>query len=131
MSAITKYNYEKIKNNILEKRQRPDGRKFDEIRPLHIEVSVLPRTHGSAIFQRGQTQILSITTLGPITLEQLIEGPEGKEAKRYIHHYSDGPYSYGQVGKLSAPSRRAIGHGALAEKAIEPVYQVKKNFLML
>jgi len=128
MATITKNNYETIKKNILEKKTRPDGRKFDQVRDLHVEVSMLPRTHGSALFQRGQTQILSITTLGATTLEQLIEGPEGKEAKRYIHHYSDGPYSYGQVGRMMGPSRRAIGHGALAEKAIEPVLPKVEDF---
>lgn len=128
MAAITKHNYEEIKSNILEKKTRPDGRKLDQVRDLHVEISVLPRTHGSALFQRGQTQVLSITTLGSTTLEQLIEGPEGKEAKRYIHHYSDGPYSYGQVGRIMGPSRRAIGHGALAEKAIEPVLPTAENF---
>lgn len=128
LATITKNNYENIKNNILEKKTRPDGRKFDQVRNLYVEVSVLPRTHGSALFQRGQTQILSITTLGSTTLEQLIEGPEGKEAKRYIHHYSDGPYSYGQVGRMMGPSRRAIGHGALAEKAIEPVLPSVEEF---
>ena len=128
LAAITKYNYENIKKNILEKKIRPDARKFDKVRDLFVEVSVLPRTHGSALFQRGQTQVLSITTLGSTTLEQLIEGPEGKEAKRYIHHYSDGPYSYGQVGRFFGPSRRAIGHGALAEKAIEPVLPSSDEF---
>ncbi|KKP67517.1 MAG: Polyribonucleotide nucleotidyltransferase [Candidatus Roizmanbacteria bacterium GW2011_GWA2_35_19] len=128
MAAITKNNYENIKNNILDKKIRPDGRKYDEVRSLLSEVSVLPRTHGSALFQRGQTQVLSIATLGSTTLEQLIEGPEGKEAKRYIHHYSDGPYSYGQVGRFFGPSRRAIGHGALAEKAIEPVLPKTDDF---
>lgn len=128
MAAITKYNYENIKKNILEKKIRPDSRKLDQVRDLYVEVSILPRTHGSALFQRGQTQILSITTLGSMALEQLIEGPEGKEAKRYIHHYSDGPYSYGQVGRMIGPSRRAIGHGALAEKAIEPVLPNPEEF---
>ena len=128
LSAITKYNYANIKENVLEKKVRPDGRKIDQVRDLNVEVSLLPRTHGSALFQRGQTQVLSIATLGSTTLEQLIEGPEGKEAKRYIHHYSDGPYSYGQVGRFFGPSRRAIGHGALAEKAIEPVLPSSENF---
>jgi len=128
LATINKNNYETIKKNILEKKTRPDDRKVNEVRKLNIEVSVLPRTHGSALFQRGQTQILSITTLGSTTLEQLIEGPEGKEAKRYIHHYSDGPYSYGQVGRMMGPSRRAIGHGALAEKAIEPVLPSVEEF---
>jgi len=128
VAAITKYNYGLIKSNILEKKVRPDGRKTDQVRNLFIEVGLLPRTHGSALFQRGQTQVLSIVTLGSTTLEQLIEGPEGKEAKRYIHHYSDGPYSYGQVGRMFGPSRRAIGHGALAEKAIEPVLPDSEKF---
>ena len=128
MGAITKNNYENIKKNILAKKIRPDGRKFNQVRELSVEVSLLPRTHGSALFQRGQTQVLSIATLGSTTLEQLIEGPEGKEAKRYIHHYSDGPYSYGQTGRMMGPSRRAIGHGALAEKAIEPVLPSTEDF---
>lgn len=128
MGAITKNNYQNIKENILAKKIRPDGRKFNQVRELNVEVSLLPRTHGSALFQRGQTQVLSIATLGSTTLEQLIEGPEGKEAKRYIHHYSDGPYSYGQTGRMMGPSRRAIGHGALAEKAIEPVLPSTEDF---
>jgi len=128
LAAITKYNYSNIKSDILDKKVRPDGRKFNQVRDLNIEVSLLPRTHGSALFQRGQTQVLSIATLGSTTLEQLIEGPEGKEVKRYIHHYSDGPYSYGQTGRMMGPSRRAIGHGALAEKAIEPVLPSTEEF---
>ena len=128
LAAITKYNYANIKSDILTKKVRPDGRKFNQVRDLNVEVSLLPRTHGSALFQRGQTQVLSIATLGSTTLEQLIEGPEGKEVKRYIHHYSDGPYSYGQTGRMMGPSRRAIGHGALAEKAIEPVLPSTDDF---
>lgn len=128
LGIVTKYNYEQIRKNILEKKQRPDGRKLDEVRSLEVEVGLLPRTHGSALFQRGQTQVLSIATIGSTTLEQLIEGPEGKDTKRYIHHYSDGPYSYGQTGRMMGPSRRAIGHGALAEKAIEPVLPTTEEF---
>lgn len=128
ISAIEKYNYEKIKKTILEKKVRPDGRKPEDMREIKVEVGLLPRTHGSALFQRGQTQVLSIVTLGSTTLEQLIEGPEGKEVKRYIHHYSDGPYSYGQVGRMFGPSRRAIGHGALAEKAVEPMLPSTEKF---
>lgn len=128
LAAITKYNYANIKSDMLDKKVRPDGRKFNQVRDLGVEVSLLPRTHGSALFQRGQTQVLSIATLGSTTLEQLIEGPEGKEVKRYIHHYSDGPYSYGQTGRMMGPSRRAIGHGALAEKAIEPVLPSTEDF---
>ncbi len=128
LAAITKYNYSNIKSDILTKKVRPDGRNFNQVRDLNVEVSLLPRTHGSALFQRGQTQVLSIATLGSTTLEQLIEGPEGMEVKRYIHHYSDGPYSYGQTGRMMGPSRRAIGHGALAEKAIEPVLPSTEDF---
>ncbi|MFA5136396.1 MAG: polyribonucleotide nucleotidyltransferase [Patescibacteria group bacterium] len=128
MSAATKFNYGQIKENVLKKGVRVDGRKTDQVRDLYIQAGLLPRTHGSALFQRGQTQILSIVTMGSTTLEQLIEGPEGKEAKRYIHHYSDGPYSYGQTGRMFGPSRRAIGHGALAEKAIEPVLPTSDEF---
>ena len=128
MTAITKYNYANIKSDMLDKKLRPDGRKFNQVRELEVEVSLLPRTHGSALFQRGSTQVLSIATLGSSTLEQLIEGPEGMESKRYIHHYSDGPYSYGQTGRMIGPSRRAIGHGALAEKAIEPVLPTPLDF---
>ncbi len=127
-NTLIEYNYKKIKNNVLKFKKRVDGRKLDELRKISCEVSVLPRTHGSAIFQRGQTQILSITTLGSLTLEQLIESPEGREAKRYIHHYSDAPYSYGEVGRLAPPSRRAIGHSILAEKAIEPVLPTTDEF---
>lgn len=127
-TAIEKYNYQQVKENILKTKKRPDGRSFGDVRELYIETSILPRTHGSAIFQRGQTQVLSIVTLGSTSLEQLIEGPEGKEAKRYIHHYSDGPYSYGQAGRMGTPSRRAIGHGALAEKGIEPMLPSSEEF---
>ncbi|PIY72104.1 polyribonucleotide nucleotidyltransferase [Candidatus Roizmanbacteria bacterium CG_4_10_14_0_8_um_filter_33_9] len=128
LGIVTKYNYEQIRKNILDKKKRPDGRKVDEVRNIDVEVGLLPRTHGSALFQRGQTQVISISTIGSTTLEQLIEGPEGKDTKRYIHHYSDGPYSYGQTGRMMGPSRRAIGHGALAEKAIEPVLPTAEEF---
>ena len=117
-----------VRKVVLSDGKRIDGRDMNEIRPIVIEVPILPRTHGSALFQRGETQILSVTTLGALSLEQLIEGPEGKEAKRYMHHYSDAPYSYGQTGRLFGPSRRAIGHGALAEKAIEPVLPTSEEF---
>jgi polyribonucleotide nucleotidyltransferase len=101
--------------------KRADGRKTDELRQLSAEVSILPRTHGSALFKRGQTQVLSITTLGASSLELLIETAEGEESKRYIHHYSMPPYTVGEVGRVGSPSRREIGHGALAERALEAV----------
>src|SRR3990167_5151507 len=126
--AIDTISKEKIKENVLKTKKRIDGRGPDEIREIVVEASVLPRIHGSAIFQRGDTQVLSIVTLGAPSLEQLIEGPEGEEAKRYIHHYFMPPYSLGEVGRIGFPSRREIGHGALAEKAIEPVLPDQKDF---
>ena len=100
---------------------RPDGRKLTEIRPLSALVGVLPRTHGSAIFQRGQTQVLTVATLGAPSMGQLIETAFGEEEKRYMHAYSMPPYSTGEAGRIGSPNRREIGHGALAERALEPV----------
>src|SRR3989344_6056948 len=117
-----------IKENILTKEKRPDGRKIDEIRPISAKVGILPRTHGSAIFQRGETQVLTVVTLGTSSFEQLIESPEGEEAKRYIHHYSMPPYSVGEAGRMGAISRREIGHGALAERALLPVVPADLKF---
>ena len=108
--------------------KRPDGRGADEIRDLSITTSVLPRTHGSAIFKRGQTQVLTVITLGSPAMEQLIESAEGEESKRYIHHYSMPPYSVGETGRVGWPSRREIGHGALAEKALIPVIPSEEEF---
>ncbi len=117
-----------IKNRILTTKKRLDGRGPDEVRKLSSEVGILPRTHGTGLFSRGDTQVLSIVTLGAPSLEQLIETPEGEEAKRYIHHYNMPPYSVGEVGRVGFPSRREIGHGALAEKAIEPVLPSERDF---
>ncbi|OGM11635.1 polyribonucleotide nucleotidyltransferase [Candidatus Woesebacteria bacterium RBG_16_34_12] len=108
--------------------KRPDGRKSDEIRDLSASVGVLPRTHGSAIFKRGKTQALTITTLGASSLEQTIESAEGEETKRYIHHYQMPPYSSGETGKVGFPKRREIGHGALAERALIPVIPDEQDF---
>jgi len=117
-----------IREQIVEKGIRPDGRKPTEIRPIEIEVGILPRTHGSAMFKRGNTQVLTVTTLGSPSLEQLIESVEGEETKRYIHHYYMPPYSVGEVGKVGWPSRREVGHGALAERALEPVIPPEEKF---
>lgn len=117
-----------VRNTILTKGKRIDGRKHDEIRPISASISALPRTHGSAIFQRGQTQALTVVTLGAPSLEQLIEGPEGEETKRYMHHYSFPPYSVGETGRVGFLSRREIGHGALAEKALVPVIPKEDAF---
>lgn len=120
--------YKQIKSNAVNKKQRPDGRKIDELRPISVQVGVLPRTHGSAIFARGLTQALTVATLGSPRLEQLIESAEGEESKRYIHHYSMPPYSVGEAGRFGSASRREIGHGALAERALEPVIPTKDKF---
>ncbi len=127
-SIMNSLQKEYVRESVLEKGKRVDGRDFDEIRPLHIEVSLLPRTHGSGLFQRGRTQVLSIATLGSPALEQLIESPEGQEVKRYMHHYYMPPYSVGEVGRFGFPSRREVGHGALAEKALLPVLPSEKEF---
>jgi polyribonucleotide nucleotidyltransferase len=101
---------------------------MDQIRDIAASVGILPRTHGSAIFQRGITQALSIVTLGSPRMEQLIESAEGEESKRYIHHYSGLPYSFGQTGRVGTPSRREIGHGALAERALLAVIPKQEIF---
>lgn len=128
VKAIESAMYKSIRKDVLEKKKRVDGRKLDEIRPLNCAVSILPRTHGSALFQRGITQALSIVTLGSPRMEQLIESAEGEEVKRYIHHYSGLPYSFGQTGRVGTPSRREIGHGALAERALEAVIPSQEVF---
>ncbi len=128
LKAIDALSKQMIREKTLKTKKRIDGRGPDEIRQIDIDVSVLPRTHGSAIFKRGDTQVLSIVTLGAPSLEQLIESPEGEEAKHYIHHYYMPPYSVGETGRVGFPSRREIGHGALAEKAIEPVLPLDKDF---
>ena len=110
-----------LREKILKHKIRPDGRNPDEIRDITIGVGKLPRTHGSAVFQRGKTQVLSIATLASPSLEQLIEGMDGEETKTYIHHYNFPPYSVGETGRRGAPGRREIGHGALAEKALRPI----------
>lgn len=117
----------RIREMIL-KGKRPDGRKHTEIRKLSSMVGVLPRTHGSAVFQRGTTQVLTVTTLGTPSMGQLIETAEGEEDKRYIHHYTMPPYSTGETGRIGSPSRREIGHGALAERAILPVLPSESEF---
>ncbi len=117
-----------IREQILKKGVRPDGRKLTEIRPLSSEVSFLPRTHGSGLFTRGQTQVLSIATLGSTQMGQLLETAEGEQEKRYMHHYSMPPFTTGEVGRVGNPGRREIGHGALAEKALMPVLPTEEDF---
>lgn len=117
-----------VRENVLNHGKRFDGRKIDEVRPIEIEVGILSRTHGSAMFKRGQTQALTVATLGTPSLEQLIESPMGEESKRYIHHYSMPPYSVGETGRMGTPSRREIGHGALAERALMAVIPSEETF---
>lgn len=119
---------EKIRDDILKKGKRVDGRDTKTVRPVGGEVGLLPRTHGSAMFKRGQTQVLTVATLGSPSLEQLIESPEGETAKRYMHHYSMPPYSVGETGRVGFPSRREVGHGALAERALLPVIPLQNSF---
>jgi polyribonucleotide nucleotidyltransferase len=119
---------DKIRNTILKSNKRPDGRKPDNIREISIDLGILPRTHGSAMFKRGQTQALTITTLATPSLEQWIESMEGEGTKRYMHHYYMPPYSVGEVGRFAWPSRREIGHGALAERALEPMIPSDEEF---
>lgn len=107
---------------------RPDGRALDEIRPITIEVSRLPRTHGSALFTRGQTQVMTVATLGAVGDEQIIDGLGLEESKRYMHHYNFPPYSVGEVRPMRGPGRREIGHGALAERALLPVIPSEEVF---
>ncbi len=117
-----------VREQIVEKEKRPDNRALTDVRPLEIEVGVLPRTHGSALFKRGDTQVLTIATLGSTSLEQLIEGMEGEAKKRFMHHYEFPPFSTGDVGRMGPPRRREIGHGALAEKALVPVVPNDEKF---
>lgn len=112
---------EEVRRLILEEGIRPDNRKVDEIRPITTDVGLLPRTHGSGLFTRGQTQVLTIATLGAISDAQVIDGLGEEESKRYMHHYNFPPYSVGDTRPLRGPGRREIGHGALAERALEPV----------
>ncbi|MCL4384392.1 polyribonucleotide nucleotidyltransferase [Patescibacteria group bacterium] len=107
---------------------RFDGRKHDEIRPLHIEAGVLPCTHGSALFQRGLTQAVTVTTLSSLAEQQYLQDSYGEVTKRYIHYYSAMPFSTGETGKVGRPGRREIGHGALAEKALVPVIPSEAEF---
>lgn len=120
--------HQRVRERILVKKTRADNRRPEQIRELGSTVSVLPRTHGSALFQRGATQALTVTTLGSPSLSQLIEDLEGESVKRYIHHYEFPPYSVGETGRIGFPSRREIGHGALAERALEPVIPGEDKF---
>ena len=116
-----------VRHKMLEAGKRPDGRKLDEVRPLSSSVGVLPRTHGSAIFQRGETQVLTVATLAPLTMMQKLDGLDPQDKKRYIHHYNFPPYSVGETRRLGT-GRREIGHGALAERALQPMVPSEAEF---
>ena len=128
IAYVEKYVGQAVAESILKEDKRVDGRGIDEIRPLSAGVAILPRTHGSALFQRGETQVLSVVTLGSPGDEQIIEGMEEDSKKRYMHHYEFPPYSVGETGPMRGPGRRDIGHGALAEKALLPVLPPKDQF---
>jgi polyribonucleotide nucleotidyltransferase len=117
-----------VRRLITEDKVRPDGRKVDEIRPLSSEVGLLPRTHGSGLFTRGQTQALSICTLGALGDVQVLDGLGIEESKRFMHHYNFPQFSVGETGPIRGPGRREIGHGALGEKALDPIIPNEKDF---
>lgn len=127
--AIYKYEKETVRRMILRDHKRPDGRALNEIRPLSAEVDILPRTHGSALFKRGQTQVLTVTTLGSAGDAQKLDGLDPTETtKRYMHHYNFPGYSVGEAKPSRSPGRREIGHGALAERALLPVIPSESEF---
>lgn len=119
---------EQVRSLILDDEIRPDNRKHTEIRPIWCETGILPRTHGTGLFTRGQTQVLSVVTLGALGEAQTIDGITEEEEKRYMHHYNFPPYSVGEAGRMKSPGRREIGHGALAERAIVPVLPTEEDF---
>ncbi|MCL5116521.1 MAG: polyribonucleotide nucleotidyltransferase [Firmicutes bacterium] len=127
--AVLKKQLKKVvRYAIIHEKIRPDGRTFTEIRPLTIEVGVLPRVHGTGLFTRGQTQALTAMTLGPLSDQQMLDGIGEEESKRYMHHYNFPPFATGESGPMRGPNRRAIGHGALAERALEPVIPPEEEF---
>ena len=117
-----------VRRLITDEKIRPDGRKVDEIRPLDAQVDLLPRTHGSAMFTRGQTQVISITTLGAKSDEQIIDNLTAEETRHWMHHYNFPPFSVGEVGRMGSPGRREIGHGALGERALSYVIPSAEEF---
>ncbi|MBQ4011825.1 MAG: polyribonucleotide nucleotidyltransferase, partial [Erysipelotrichales bacterium] len=117
-----------VRRLIVEDKVRPDGRKVDEIRPLNAQVDILPRVHGSALFTRGETQVLAVTTLSSLSDNQIIEDLTPRTEKRWMHHYNFPPYCVGETGRMGTPGRREIGHGALGEKALAQVLPDEETF---
>ncbi len=127
-ALLDKIIQEEFRGMIINEGKRPDDRELDEIRPISSEVGLLPRAHGSGLFTRGQTQVLNVATLGALGEVQILDGLGEEESKRYMHHYNFPPYSTGEVRFLRGPGRREIGHGALAERALEPMIPSKDDF---
>src|SRR5690606_19892242 len=125
LNALTK---QVIRKRILTEQVRIDGRGLKDIRPLTTETGVIPRAHGSALFERGETQILGVTTLNMLKMEQQIDSLSPVKSKRYMHHYNFPPFSTGETGRVGSPKRREIGHGALAERALVPVLPSREEF---
>jgi polyribonucleotide nucleotidyltransferase len=117
-----------LRTSVLDKKRRVSGRALDELRPITCEAGILPRTHGSGLFNRGRTQVLSITTLGSTRQEQQLDGLGIEETKRFMHHYNFPPFSTGEVRRIGSPGRREIGHGALAERALQPIIPAEADF---
>jgi polyribonucleotide nucleotidyltransferase len=117
-----------MRRRVIEDGVRMDGRKTDELRPISCEVGLVPRAHGSGLFQRGETQVLNVTTLGMLRMTQMIDTIDPEESKRYMHHYNFPPFSTGETGFMRGPKRREIGHGALAERALVPVIPPEDDF---
>ncbi|MBU5301647.1 polyribonucleotide nucleotidyltransferase [Clostridium sporogenes] len=126
--VIYKTQKEIVRNMLLNEDRRPDGRAFDEVRSISCEVGILPRTHGTGLFTRGLTQVMTVATLGALGDVQILDGIAEQESKRYMHHYNFPSYSVGEVRPLRGPGRREIGHGALAERALEPLIPSESEF---
>ena len=126
--VLYKMTKEKVRAKIINQGIRPDGRKLTEIRPIWCDVGLLPRVHGTGLFTRGQTQALTTLTLGTVADIQKLEGLDDEEVNRYVHHYNMPPYATGEARQLKSPGRREIGHGALAERALEPVIPCDEEF---
>ncbi len=126
--AIYKLEKKVVREYLFKEHQRVDNRKLDEIRPLSAAVGILPRVHGTGLFQRGQTQVLTTCTLGPLSKVQMLDGLDNEEEKRYMHHYNMPGYSTGEAKSSRSPGRREIGHGALAERSLVPVLPSEEEF---